>query len=412
MYFHRKRVLLYFGAPLLCVLVLVLLFCVAGAIGHLVDFRTYYAAGRIVGAGDGAHLYNYEAQRIAQGTIGHANPINMRFMAPPFAALLFIPFTWLGFVPGYTAFLCFDFLLVILAARAISPWLPVVRTMVGPPWLLFLTFFPVDMALGQGQPTLIVFALLCFAYVCLQHGRHVVAGLLLSLALIKFQIVLPVVLLFLLWRRWAVVGGFLLGTIPLSLISLLVIQLDRPTRLASFLAGLPHTASVVITELGRGTHPESMPNLYGLLYFLTAHRTGLLLSIVLSLVLLFWASRQPASLPLAILVAMLVSNHLYVHDLSPAILPLALLLERLLATGRSAFIKPNSPTDWQFIACWSSLAILLAAPLVLVLMGDGVLPLIVVPLGIITFLFPQIGSPALTETPGSENVLHQSAVAI
>jgi hypothetical protein len=317
-------------------------------------------------------------------------------MAPPFAALLFVPLTWFGFVPAYLVFLALNLLQIVITARLVAPYLPMVQARAGPVWLLFLTFFPVEMALGQGQPTIIVLALLCFAYVSLQLGRSLIAGMLLSLALIKFQIVLPVVLLFLLWRQWAVIGGFLLGSIPLGILSLLAMQLNRPARIMPFLAALPHTVPVVFAELGRGTHPGSMPNLYGLLYLLGAHTAGLLLSLILSLLLLLWASRQRVSLPLALLVATLVSSHLYVHDLTPAILPLALLLEQILVVGRWPFLPASSASDWRFIVCVGPLAILLAAPLVLVLMGNGLLPLLTIPLGIITFLFPGMSSPQLS----------------
>jgi hypothetical protein len=78
-----------------------------------------------------------------------------------------------------------------------------------------------------------------------------------------------------------------------------------------------------------------MPNINGLLYMLGTRALNAHLAFVLvsaaSLGLLFWcillarkAQRENTAFAIAILCGMLVSNHLYIHDLTLLLLPIAL----------------------------------------------------------------------------------------
>ena len=375
--------LLYIGAPLLCLQLFVLFCCLKAATDRIVDFRVYYAAGRIVHQGDGRHLYNYEKQRVAQGP-GNVDILNMRFMAPPFAALLFVPLTSLGFVPAYLVFLLVNLILIVAAALRVSPWLTSLSERAGPVPLIFFTFFPVGMALGQGQPTIIVLTLYCFAYASLMSADALWAGVLVSFALIKFQIALPVVLLFLLWRQWRFITGFSIGAAALGVVSLATLKINQPSLLQSSLKGLPHTFMRAVSELN-GFHPQSMPNLYGLSYLLTGPRAALAVSLVLSVLLILWAARRPASLPLALLVGLLVSHHLYIHDLAPAILPLALITNWLIIRQHLSHSTGAAANRWVARCYWVSVGLLFASPLLVLAMGIGGLPLVTIPLTVITF---------------------------
>ena len=376
--------LLYIGAPLVCLQLLVLFLCLKAATERVVDFRTYYAAGRIVRQGDGRHLYNFETQRAAQGPVGNVDIRNMHLMAPPFAALLFVPLASLGFVPAYLVFLLVNLILMVAAARRVSPWLTSLSQRAGPVPLLFFVFFPIGMALGQGQPAIIVLTLYCFAYASLMSGDALWAGVLVSFALIKFQIALPVALLFLLWRQWRFLAGFSIGATALGVVSFATLQINRPSLLWSPLKALPHTFMRTVSELN-GFHPLSMTNLYGLSYLLTGPRAALAVSLALSVLLILWAARKPVSLPLALLVGLLVSHHLYIHDLALAILPLALITNWLIP--RKPLLHSAGAAANRSVASLYrvSLGLLFASPLLVFLMGIGGLPLVALPLAVMTF---------------------------
>src|SRR5205807_891880 len=65
-------------------------------------------------------------------------------------------------------------------------------------------------------------ACLCAALVCLQRGRDLSAGLLVGLGLFKIQIVIPIALVFLFWRRWRFSAGFAMATFVLAAISIII----------------------------------------------------------------------------------------------------------------------------------------------------------------------------------------------
>jgi len=82
---------------------------------------------------------------------------------------------------------------------AIYRWLPPA---------MFLAFLPIAAALLQGQDSILLLTLLAAALVSLLSGRELAAGVLVGLGLFKFQIVIPIALLYLIWRRWRFVFGF------------------------------------------------------------------------------------------------------------------------------------------------------------------------------------------------------------
>ena len=79
------------------------------------------------------------------------------------------------------------------------------------PVALMVCFLPVTMALIEGQDSLLLLALLIAAYLALQKQHDFRAGMLLGATLFKFQYALPIVLLYLIWRRWRFLAGFALA---------------------------------------------------------------------------------------------------------------------------------------------------------------------------------------------------------
>src|SRR5207244_13270755 len=74
------------------------------------------------------------------------------------------------------------------------------------------TFLPVNVALMQGQDSILLLVLLAAAFVALHRGRGFAAGTLVGLGLFKLQIVIPIAILFFAWRRWRFSAGFALSS--------------------------------------------------------------------------------------------------------------------------------------------------------------------------------------------------------
>jgi hypothetical protein len=189
------------------------------------------------------------------------------------------------------------------------------------------------MSLLQGQISLLLVLLYTASHIALSRGRAAVAGLLLSLALIKWQLALPVLFLLAVWRSWAVIGFAAAGAAGLFCVSLGV----------AGMAGMREYAQSILQIAGRaasdpggakalyGMFPADMPNLHGMFFVLTGGRPfGLVLTAISSLAVLFWIARRPPSLPLALTAAMLVSYHMQAYDLTLLILPIGVAVRELL----------------------------------------------------------------------------------
>ena len=188
---------------------------------------------------------------------------------------------------------------------------------------------PLGITLMFGQVSLLLLILYCACFAALQKGRPFLAGIFLSLALIKFQIALPVALLFLVWRQWRFIAGFLCGAIALTLISIRITGLNVMETYGESLVFMSRHASNAAGQAKYATFPAQMPNLYGFFHSLSHGAPwGFALTILSSLLVLLWAAIQKPSLPLALLAGMLVSYHFFFYDATLLLLPISLLFNQ------------------------------------------------------------------------------------
>jgi hypothetical protein len=255
--------------------------------------------------------------------------------------------------------------------------------------LLFLSFLPAAIALIMGQLSFVLLLVFCACFVLLRRQQDLLAGLILSLALMKFQVALPVALLFLVWRQWRFIAGLLTGSALLIALSI------RITGLAPFLAYLHSllfmTTSVTadrVIQLQYAVLPEQMPNLYGLGFTLTRGAAwSHILILTLSAGLFLWTALQRPSLPLALLTAMLLSYHLFFYDLTLLLLPLPLLTDHLLATPQPTTAAEH-PRNLRLLITQVSLAAFLIAPFLRFLIAADVTCLLALPLLALTLASP------------------------
>ena len=309
--------------------------------GHA-DFRQLYIAGYMVRTGHRTQLYDYAAQTFFQNALVSNGELALPFIRPAYQALLFVPFSLFSYRTAYLGFLLLNVLLLALAFLILQPRLRgLSRVWPGLPPALFLGFYPVALALMQGQDSILLLALLAAALVSLERNRDLTAGALAGVGLFKFQIVVPIVLLFLLWRRWRFVKGFLFSAILVGLLSFITSGWAETVvfvhSLLSVGAGLP----AVPGEINFPLRINIMANLRGLIYGLASLRapqrwlqvTTLLLSslVVISVRARGRQQRGGGALVLAITAGVLVSYYLFIHDLSILLIPIVLTLDRFIS---------------------------------------------------------------------------------
>jgi len=214
----------------------------------------------------------------------------------------------------------------------------------GLPAAMFL-FLPVTGALMKGQDSVVLLTLLTAATVCLGEGREFSAGTLVALGLFRFQIVLPIAILFLIWRRWRFSAGFVVAAVVLAAVSVGIVggaQTESYARSLLSISGSGSTADLV-----RYGQPDwQMANLRGLivglagshLSILWTRRVVLLVSGVVLLLVAWLAPCRRGADPLliALTTSAAVSYHFLFHDLSVLLIPIIFALNRFVtseATG-------------------------------------------------------------------------------
>jgi len=324
------------------------LFFLPGALHGHADFRHLYTAGFMVRSGYGHELYDYDKQKSSQDALVSPEEIAMPFNHLAYEALLFIPLSLLSYRAAYFTFLVLNLALLAMSFRLLRPrmdtlaqvwrWLPVA---------MFLAFLPIAAAFMQGQDSILLLTLLAAAMVSLNRGREFAAGLLVGLGLFKFQVVIPIALLFLAWRRWRFSAGFAVAAAVVGSGSLWLVGLSQAEVYVRSLFSMSIALNSPLDHYRYGIVPNSMPNLRGLIYGLEgAHLSASWIQAVTiaasALVLLLVAARAPGSrsatdaLLLAITASAVVSYHLFSHDLSVLLIPLAVTLNRFIgaeATG-------------------------------------------------------------------------------
>jgi hypothetical protein len=178
------------------------------------DFIAYFTAGTLIANGESHLLYDGERQLATQlqflTEVGIPSPGLITFVNPPLLAAIMAAFVPFGVVGGAWLWFILTFALpaaVLLAvgkqgARRAGWW----RSC-----LLLLCFAPFIESVYFGQMAAIMLPIFGGWFLLSRANRPILAGLALSLLLLKPQY-LPVMLLFLAWKRqWTQLVGFAFG---------------------------------------------------------------------------------------------------------------------------------------------------------------------------------------------------------
>lgn len=292
----------------------------------IMDFLNLYTGAQIVHQGQSSLLYDLETQATVQDRLLAPYKLPegvLPFWYPPFVAQALSPLANLPLLTAYGIWTTLGFGLMAVSVWLLSRLLAPTRRLDF--LLLVLAFAPLYLAAWQGQTTFLTLALLSAALVGLRRGADLTAGVCLGLGLVKPQLVLLPILL-LVWRRQRrAVLGFVGVAILLVSWSVAVVGwpgLMEVTRLVLASAGGQITAAI---------HPQDMPTLRGVFYpFGAVWRIVWLFvtTLLVSFLLWLWRTRPQleAQFAAAVVVNLLITPHLYFHDVGLAVLPIAILL--------------------------------------------------------------------------------------
>ena len=297
------------------------------------DFTIFYAAARMVRAGQSSTLYDLTAQYRAQQQFAPNVPIRkaaLPYNHPPFEALLFLPLTFLPYVPAYLLWTLLNVIMVVASLTLLRKRFVEIGNL-SPGFLLLASagFLPVASAIIQGQDSILLLLLFVVAFSSMEKGNDSAAGAALAGGLFKFHLVLPLVIL-LAARRWRMLLGFVPVAALLGGASLAMVGWHGAVGYVQLLLRLENTGA------GGSIVGRDMPNLRGIIWTLAgAHRGASLIPLTIAcsavVLLIAWWRMGPIrdsvrfAFALATVSTILVSYHTLTYDLS-LLLPVALLL--------------------------------------------------------------------------------------
>jgi hypothetical protein len=318
------------------------------------DFSIFYSGSRIILSGDSSHLYDLPTQARYQTAAYRSKPLP--FNHPAYELILFLPLTVLPFDAAYWVWFVLCVAIMFLTSVLVS------RTLTNFPrqaslWAFAVAAasFPLVWTLCQGQDSIVLLLIFAVTFISLRSGRDLVAGLVLAAGLFKFTLVVPFVLPFFFRRNWRFVAGFLAGAVAFTGISVAITGIDgahRYVQLLSLLAAHPLVGYI---------NPLLMPDARGFLVTvltgtgLRRHEFEVISTAVSALLLLvpiltFVDRKEPNRFDLwfalDVTIALMVSPHLYWHDLSVLLLPILLAANLLLRSANPIRLTLLAAVPW------------------------------------------------------------------
>jgi hypothetical protein len=316
------------------------------------DFTIFYTAGKMLRQGLGHRLYDSALQYEVQQTFAAGVRIRkgpLPFNHPPVEALIFEPLASLDYPAAYLVWSGINLAILGFLPFLLRRHIPVLAQCPAFVWvLMFLGFFPVLVALLQGQDVILLLLLNALAFAALKRNADTLAGCWLGLSVFKFQLIIPLVLILLCWRRTKVLQSFVVVAAGLTAMSVAITGLAGALRYPGFVLH-------VEKFMERDRIAVDMPNLRGLLEgwsFARGFPGAHVITIAFSIGLLVWVivkgrGRTPSSqrferdfdldfdlrFSVAMVTAVLVSYHAFPYDLSLLVIPLLLVVNYVIATA-------------------------------------------------------------------------------
>jgi hypothetical protein len=307
------------------------------------DFLTHFTAGRMVLAGDAAHLYDAPLQAAAQETaLGAPLDRPSPFLLPPAAALLFVPFAVLPYPIAATLGAAVSVALILVALRLLWPLSPLRGTLPSAYAMLALVgTYPVGMNLLTGNNAALWLTVYTLGARYLLRGQDVAAGLVFGLGALKPQLFLAVPILLIAQRRWRALGISAAVGALLAAISLALVGLDGARDYVAALTAPGYRVEVAIANAWR------MLSLPALVRSVFPDAPDLIVVVIVAggLALLGWAVRSapPATAYAAtVLVGVAIDPHCFLYD------GLVLAVPLLLRAGGTGWGTPG----WALAALW------------------------------------------------------------
>ncbi|MGO9124598.1 MAG: glycosyltransferase family 87 protein [Terriglobales bacterium] len=326
------------------------------------DFVNFYVAASIVRNGDGVKLYQQETQDAGYQSLLQRRS-NQYFLHPAFEAAVLAPLTVLGLERAFILWTLINIALFGFLPLLLMSSIPLLdaKPFAG---MLGFCLLPTLTAITLGQDSILLLLLISSSYIFLHKKADGAAGLVLSLATIKFQYVVILFPLLLLSRRWRVATGFALGCVCLMFVSSLITGWHGLQDYFNFVRAFDAHSGY------GGLNPALMTNARGFFAGMGWVRPGSSAYWPIEIILIgmgvvaAWTcrTRQNDGLMFALLLTIALAAAPYSHfpDLTVVFLPILLVLDHLRSMGIQ-----TAPRKLLLLCCLA----LFVWPFVLLLFG-------------------------------------------
>jgi len=291
------------------------------------DFQAFYMGAEMVSHGEGNRIYDFNGQAAAQ--MRYVDPTrqvslpDMPFLYPAAITLLFLPFAKFSMAAAYGLWTVINLLILVATLRLLQKMLPLPQD--NRPLLAAVLFAPVYDCLLTGQASVLILFLVTIAFYFLLRDRPLVAGLMLGLAMLKFQVVLGLLAVLALRRMWRVLAGCAIGGSVVAGVSVWITGWRAAAHYPAFLRQVAYHERVAYTPF--------IVNLRGMLWQLLRHEPSVWLVALLSVAFLILAAVTwndvATGFSIAVTVSVLTSFHAHYYELSLLLLPFAVLIPRV-----------------------------------------------------------------------------------
>jgi hypothetical protein len=295
------------------------------------DFIIFYTGAQIINDGRSKELFKVETQNAYQAKFDVPQlEWPLPFNHAPYELFLFMPLAHLSYPAAHAVWSGANLVLLMFMIRwfikySSSQYSLFVAAAI-------LAWFPTMETLRLGQDSILSTVLLLAVFANLKRKRDGWAGFCLALGLYKPQLVLPMAGALFMARRWNGLAVFGVTGGILASVSLGMVGWSGALDFVSILRSMENYSYIIF--------PANMPNVRGLTYLLLhegayAQIYGPLTVMVslglYAMCLYFWRAECDVStadfdlkFSLTIVATVLISYHLYSHDLFPLTLSLAL----------------------------------------------------------------------------------------
>jgi len=286
------------------------------------DLRVFYTPGYMLRTGQRKEIYDFAAIRRNQDQIVAADGGAVPFLHPAYEVIVFAPLSFLPYRRAYLVWGLTNLALLALVWVMLRPCIPVLSSL-GPGWIVpgtLLGFMPLAFTIFAGQDSLLLLLVLVSAYRRIESSE-LQAGILFGLGMFRFQVLLPIAVLLLLWRGSKFVAGCIFGTSVIVAISFAITGIGAQKQYFGLVRQMGDASFWLLLR--------RMPNLRGLFAACGLGTVPLVVAslCIFLLVAFVGTGRKPREkFLLAVSASALLTYYLFLHDACVLALPLLVVI--------------------------------------------------------------------------------------